>query len=261
MKPVPVRPVDVRFREKTGKHLLALSFSGFDTDSDIQHSRPEDEIGVPSFSRTSPFCLKQLYLTLRSTKHPSKDVTDYVDHSAECSMKSPDGESGSRRTPYFTEWIALFLMALGSGLPPAHADTFKFESKTSLYSYRATIGGELSFPQGGGPFPVVILLHACGGLHQLEKASLSAQARSLTKVGFATYILDSFSARGLTADDICDGPKGREASEFRLDDLFNAREALQKLPKVDKNKFFAVGQSHGATVALWAQQFSIWHRT
>jgi dienelactone hydrolase len=167
-------------------------------------------------------------------------------------MKSPDGESGSRRTPYFTEWIALFLMALGSGLPPAHADTFKFESKTSLYSYRATIGGELSFPQGGGPFPVVILLHACGGLHQLEKASLSAQARSLTKVGFATYILDSFSARGLTADDICDGPKGREASEFRLDDLFNAREALQKLPKVDKNKFFAVGQSHGATVALWA---------
>jgi len=30
MKPVPVRPVDVRFREKTGKRLLALSFSGFD---------------------------------------------------------------------------------------------------------------------------------------------------------------------------------------------------------------------------------------
>jgi hypothetical protein len=27
------------------------------------------------------------------------------------------------------------LMALGSGLPPAHADTFKFESKTRLYSY------------------------------------------------------------------------------------------------------------------------------
>jgi hypothetical protein len=43
-------------------------------------------------------------------------------------------------------------------------------------------------------------------------------ARSLTKVGFATYILDSFSARGLTADDVCDGPKGGEA----FDDLFNA---------------------------------------
>jgi dienelactone hydrolase len=136
------------------------------------------------------------------------------------------------------------------GFPPAHAETFKFESKTSLNSYTATIGGELSFPQGRGPFPVVILLHACGGLDQWGKASLSAHARSLTRAGFGTYILDSLSARGLTADKVCD--KGGEASEFRLDDLFNAREALQKHPKVDKNRFFAVGQSHGASVAIWA---------
>jgi len=58
-------------------------------------------------------------------------------------------------------------------------------------------------------------------------------------VGFATYILDSFSARGLNAHQVCDGPKGGEAGEFRLDDLFNARDALQKHPKIDKNKFFA----------------------
>jgi dienelactone hydrolase len=167
-------------------------------------------------------------------------------------MKSPGVENHLRRNLYFRGCVALSLMVLASEFPTAHAETLKFESKTSLYSYNATIGGELSFPQGGGPFPVVILLHACGGLHQLEKASLSVHARSLTKVGFATYILDSFGARGLTADDVCDGPKGREASEFRLDDLFNAREALQRHPKVDKNRFFAVGQSHGATVALWA---------
>ena len=148
--------------------------------------------------------------------------------------------------------IVLFLAVLGSGFPTAHAETFKFESKPALSRYNATIGGELSFPPGAGPFPVVIFLHACGGLDQWAKASLSAHARSLTKAGFATYILDSFSARGLTANDVCDGPKGREASEFRLDDLFNAKDALQKHPKVDKTKFFAMGQSHGATVALWA---------
>jgi dienelactone hydrolase len=140
-------------------------------------------------------------------------------------------------------------MVLG-GFPTAHAETFKFESKTSLQSYAATIGGELSFPQGRGPFPVVILLHACGGLDPTGKASLSAHAQSLTKVGFATYILDSFSARGLTADKVCKG--GGEASEFRLDDLFNAREALQKHTKIDTARFFVVGQSHGATVALSA---------
>jgi dienelactone hydrolase len=167
-------------------------------------------------------------------------------------MKSPSAENDWRRTLYFRGCIPLFLMVLGSGFPAAHAETFKFESKPTLSSHTATIGGELSFPQGRGPFPVVIFLHACGGLDQWGKASLSAHARSLTKVGFATYILDSFSARGLTADDICDGPKGREASEFRLDDLFNARDALQKHRKLDKNKFFVVGQSHGATVALWA---------
>lgn len=165
-------------------------------------------------------------------------------------MKSPGAENELKRTLCFRGCIALFLMILGSGFPPAHAETFNFESKPTLSSFTATIGGELSFPQGRGPFPVVILLHACGGLHPLEVAQLSAHARSLTKVGFATYILDSFSARGLNHGEVC--KRGGEASEFRLDDLYNAREALQKHPRVDKNKFFVVGFSHGATVALWA---------
>jgi dienelactone hydrolase len=163
-------------------------------------------------------------------------------------MKIAEAKYQQWRTTYSRKCITLALVILGSGLPSAHAETFKFKSETSL----ATIGGELSFPQGRGPFPTVIFLHACGGLDQWGKASLSAHARSLTKAGFATYILDSYSARGLTADDMCDGPKLGDAGEFRLDDLFNAREALQKHPKVDKNKFFVVGQSEGATVTIWA---------
>ena len=157
-------------------------------------------------------------------------------------MNRTSAKNDLRRTLYSRGCIALFLMVLGSGFPTAHAETFKFMSETSLYSYRATIGGELSFPQGGGPFPVVILLHSCRGLHPKERASLSALARSLINVGFATYILDSFSARGLTADKVCAIGGGGEASEFRLDDLFKARDALQKHPKVDKNKFFGSGK-------------------
>ena len=165
-------------------------------------------------------------------------------------MKGPGAKNDLRRILYSRGCIALFIMVLGSGFPTAYAETFEFESKTSLQSYSATIGGELSLPPGRGPFPVVILLHACGGLDPTGKASLSAHAQSLTKVGFATYILDSFSARGLTADKVCN--RGGEASEFRLDDLFNAREALRKHPKIDTAKVFVVGQSHGATVALSA---------
>jgi dienelactone hydrolase len=190
-------------------------------------------------------------MALSSKKGSIENGTD-IDHPAECGVKSRGAKNDLRRTLYFRGCLALLLMILGSGFQPAHAETFKFESKTSLKSYTATIGGELSFPRGSGPFPAVILLHDCGGMHPEGVASLSAYARSLRTAGFATYILDSFSARGLNAHLGCDGPKGREASEFRLDDLFNARDALQKHPKVDKSKFFAMGQSHGATVALWA---------
>jgi dienelactone hydrolase len=166
-------------------------------------------------------------------------------------MKIPEARNKLRRRCYAKGSIALFFMIMVSGLLPARGETFNFESRTSLYSYRATIGGELSFPPGPGPFPIVILLHACGGLSPTDMASLSTHARSLAKAGFATYILDSFSARGLAGGKVCKGGGG-EAGEFRLDDLFNAREALQRNPKVDKNNFFAMGQSHGASVALWA---------
>lgn len=146
--------------------------------------------------------------------------------------------------------MAILLWLLATGSLPARAETFKFESKTTLSLYAATLGGELSFPQGRGPFPVVILLHACGGLDPLQVAMLTAHARSLAKAGFASYILDSFSARGLNGGTIC--KSSGQSGEFRLDDLYNARDALQKDPRVDKSKFFVAGFSHGATVALWA---------
>ena len=165
-------------------------------------------------------------------------------------MKIPEAKIRLRTLSEASKCLALFLVVLGCEFATAYAETFNFESKTSLASFNTTIGGELSFPQGSGPFPVVILLRACGGLDPLAVASLSAHARSLAKVGFATYILDSFSARGLNGGKVC--KSGGEASEFRLDDLYNAREALQKHPRVDKNKFFVAGQSHGAGVALWA---------
>ncbi|PAY04025.1 hypothetical protein CK489_32540 [Bradyrhizobium sp. UFLA03-84] len=147
-------------------------------------------------------------------------------------------------------YAALCALFAGAALP-AEAENFKFESRSPFApSFATTIGGELSFPSGVGPFPVVILLHACGGLDKSGKAALSAHAQSLNGAGFATYILDSFTARKITADQACPRPDG--SFNFRVDDLFNAQEALRKHPKIDKNKFFAAGMSHGASVALAA---------
>src|SRR5262245_61610749 len=92
-----------------------------------------------------------------------------------------------------------------SGLPQASAETFRFQSNVFPKSYSATIGGELSFPPGHGPFPLVIFLHACGGLNSVAKASFAAHARPLAKAGFATFTLDSFSVRNLNSGEICNG--------------------------------------------------------
>ena len=79
-------------------------------------------------------------MALSSKKGSIENGTD-IDHPAECGMKSRGAKNDLRRTLYFRGCIALLLMILGSGFPPAHAETFKFESKTSLKSYTATIGG------------------------------------------------------------------------------------------------------------------------
>ncbi|MGM4903767.1 dienelactone hydrolase family protein [Tardiphaga sp. 866_E4_N2_1] len=142
--------------------------------------------------------------------------------------------------------LAFVLAALHGAL----AETFRFESETSLKTYSAKLSGDLAYPVGRGPFPVVILLHACGGLDRWGKASLGLLAREFNKNDFATYILDSFSARNLTAETVCD--RRSDAVEFRLDDLFNAKAALQKLPGLQGSNYFAVGQSHGGSVAILA---------
>jgi hypothetical protein len=46
--------------------------------------------------------------------------------------------------------------------------------------------------------------------------------------------------------------EGEEASGFRLDDLFNAGQALQKHPKIDTTEFFVVGRCCAALSPLMA---------
>lgn len=153
-------------------------------------------------------------------------------------------------------WARAFFLTVVlnlSGLPHASAETFKFQSVVFPKNYAATIGGELSFPPGQGPFPLVIFLHACGGLNSVAKVSFAAHARPLVKAGFATFTLDSFSARNLNSGEICNGgPLSQEAMAFRLEDAFNAMTVLRKHAKVDGPNIFLVGQSHGAIVALRA---------
>src|SRR5215469_10289329 len=58
-------------------------------------------------------------------------------------------------------------------------------------------GLELVTPSGTGPFPTVLLIHGCGGLHGDKGPNpiMDEYARSALEAGWAAAILDSYGPR------------------------------------------------------------------
>jgi dienelactone hydrolase len=129
----------------------------------------------------------------------------------------------------------------------AAAEVLSFRSEVLPSNFTATIGGELAFPKGSGPFPVVILLHPCGGLEPIGLSALQAHSRELLGNGFATLILDSYGPRNLAKGKACGGyPTGF----LRTSDASNAMAVLRGRAKVSKDNIFLLGLSDGASAAI-----------
>lgn len=139
--------------------------------------------------------------------------------------------------------VALFLLLVPL---PTWAESFTFKSEVIPTDRTANLSGTLSFPAGNGPFPVVLLLHPCGGLDKFALATLQAHAKNLQSVGFGALILDSYGPRNLNGGRACD----QRTTAFRRDDAYNALAALQRHPKVSKDNIFALGLSDGGVAAL-----------
>lgn len=134
----------------------------------------------------------------------------------------------------------------------AHAESLTFRSEAIPTDLTATIGGELSLPKGKGPFPVVILLHPCGGLDAVVLMTLQGHSRELLGRGFATLILDSYGSRNLTGGKMCSNRLYRSDIRYgiRRDDAFNAMTALQRHANISKENIFLLGLSDGGSAAL-----------
>jgi dienelactone hydrolase len=144
-------------------------------------------------------------------------------------------------------FVSCILIALAVGCPTTvGAEALSFDSVVSPSDRTATLNGSLSFPAGAGPFPVVILLHPCGGLDSFGLTTLEAHARNLQTAGFGAFILDSYGPRNLGGGKAC----GMETSRFRSDDAFNAIAFLAKHPKVSKDNIFVLGLSSGGSAAI-----------
>src|SRR5262249_48108608 len=62
------------------------------------------------------------------------------------------------------------------------------------------IGGSWAKPEGSGPFPAVVGLHGCAGMHDTTKQRL---ADELVAWGYVILLVDSYATRGI--DHACTG--------------------------------------------------------
>src|SRR4051812_7766374 len=106
------------------------------------------------------------------------------------------------------------------------------------------IQGHLAKPDGAGPFPAVIGLHGCAGMHDTTKQRL---ADDLVGRGYVVLLVDSFSTRGI--DHAC---TSTAFATFltRRPDAYGALVFLARQTFVDPHRVGAVGFSAGAWLTL-----------
>ena len=114
--------------------------------------------------------------------------------------------------------------------------------------------GRLSLPGHTGRYPVIIVLHGCGGIG--NGANTQRWADRLNDWGYAALVLDSLAARHISS--VCapaEQPKVTPAD--RAGDVLNAALELSKNPNIDPRRIGVIGFSHGGgtAVAVTEQQF------
>ena len=106
------------------------------------------------------------------------------------------------------------------------------------------IQGYLAKPDGAGPFPAVVGLHGCAGMHDTTKQRL---ADELVAWGYVVLLADSFATRGI--DQAC--TSGGFTNFFnRRQDAYGALVFLARQTFIDPRRVAAVGFSQGAWVTL-----------
>src|SRR5258708_15101716 len=111
---------------------------------------------------------------------------------------------------------------------------------------------EILKPEGGGPFPGVVMLHDCRGLGARSSGSPRRWARELVRQGYVVAIPDSFSTRG-HADGVCvdPSPSRNDVSPLRrVPDAYEALAHLRALHYVDGERVGVMGGSHGGATTL-----------
>src|SRR5579864_7260913 len=163
--------------------------------------------------------------------------------------------------------------------PPAVVTTLKWIALVALLAVMAGCGGEIpsaavhdpdaveippievprarmppgpipalfKVPAGKGPFPIVIVLHGCGG----RGPSQITWARRLNGWGYAVLIPDSMTPRGIKR--VCE-PLNQPlvTPRDRVGDVGSAVAWLRNRQEIDPARIAVLGLSHGGATAVMA---------
>jgi dienelactone hydrolase len=150
--------------------------------------------------------------------------------------------------------MRLLSAALFLTLSAATAAAAPVPQQVDIPAGSLNLHAQLYKPDGNGPFPVVIALHACGGLSGNAEPVLPRYrdwAEQFLKAGYAVLLPDSFGSREL-------GPQCRvkerkvSARRERASDVHAARQWLLQQGWVARDRINLIGWAHGASAVLWA---------
>jgi dienelactone hydrolase len=109
-----------------------------------------------------------------------------------------------------------------------------------------TIVGELRLPRPGTErLPAVVVLHGSGGVTDREET----WARELNALGVATFMIDSFTGRGI-GNTITD--QDQLSRQAMILDAYRALELLARHPRIDASRVMLMGFSRGGGAAHYA---------
>ena len=108
------------------------------------------------------------------------------------------------------------------------------------------LAGQLRIPAAAtGRVPAVLLLHGSGGIG----VNLQDWEQEFNALGVASFVLDSFTGRGLVSTSADQASLGRLAMTY---DAYRAFEVLERHARIDPQRIVVMGFSRGGQAALYA---------
>jgi dienelactone hydrolase len=127
----------------------------------------------------------------------------------------------------------------------ASLEQVEFESASQPFIPGDRIQGLLAKPDGAGPFPAVVGLHGCDGMHETTRPRL---VDDLVASGYVILLVDSFAKRGI--EQACSYSAAMAIVLRRISDAYGALAFLARQSFVDIRRVAAAGFSQGGGVTL-----------